>query len=45
MGSKPRSMKAIVVAVIEAMSSGMTELAVMSSIRISSTKTTPVMGP
>ena len=43
-GSKPRSMKAIVVAVIEAISSGMTEPAVMSSIRISSTKTTPVIG-
>ena len=43
-GSKPRSMKAMVVAVIEAMSSGMTEPAVMSSIRISSTKTTPVIG-
>ena len=37
-------MKAMVVAVIEAMSSGMTEPAVMSSIRISSTKTTPVIG-
>lgn len=44
MGSKPRSMKAKVVAVMEAISSGMTEPAVMSSIRISSTKTTPVMG-
>ena len=43
-GSKPRSMKAIVVAVIEAISSGMTDPAVMSSIRISSTKTTPVIG-
>ena len=43
-GSKPRSMKAIVVAVIEAMSSGMTDPAVMSSIRISSTNTTPVIG-
>ena len=32
------------VAVIEAMSSGMTDEAVMSSIRISSTKTTPVIG-
>lgn len=44
MGSKPRSMKAIVVAVTEEMSSGMTDPAVMSSIRISSTKTTPVIG-
>ena len=44
MGSKPRSMKAIVVAVIEAISSGITEPAVMSSISISSTKTTPVIG-
>ena len=43
-GSKPRKTKAIVVAVIEAMSSGMTDEAVMSSIRISSTKTTPVIG-
>ena len=43
-GSNPRSMKAIVVAVIEAMSSGMTDAAVMSSMRISSTKTTPVIG-
>lgn len=44
MGSKPRKTKAIVVAVIEAMSSGMTDEAVMSSIRISSTMTTPVIG-
>ena len=43
-GSKPRKTKAIVVAVIESMSSGMTDEAVMSSIRISSTKTTPVIG-
>ncbi len=44
MGSKSRRMKAMVVAVMEAISSGMTEAAVMSSIRISSTKTMPVIG-
>ena len=44
MGSKPRRMKAIVVAVTEAMSSGTIDPAVRSSIRISSTKTTPVIG-
>ncbi len=44
MGSKSRNRNAIVVAVIEAISSGMTEAAVMSSIRISNTKTMPVIG-
>ena len=43
-GLNPRSMNAMVVAVMEAISSGMTDPAVMSSIRISSTKTTPVIG-
>ena len=44
MGSKPRSRKAIVVAVIEAISSGTIEPAVRSSMRISSTNITPVIG-
>ena len=43
-GSKPRRMSAVVVAVTVAISSGMIEVAVMSSIRISSTKTKPVIG-
>ena len=44
MGSKPRKMKAIVVAVTVAIKRGIIEVAVMSSIRISKTKITPVIG-
>ena len=43
-GSKPRNISASVVADSEAISSGVTEPMVMSSIRISNTKTTPVIG-
>lgn len=44
MGSKPRKTSATVVAETDDTSSGMIDEAVMSSIRISSTKTTPVIG-
>ena len=43
-GSKPLRKNISEVAVTVEMSSGMIELTVMSSIRISSTKTTPVIG-
>lgn len=44
MGSNPRNTNATVVAVTDDMSNGMTDAAVMSSIRISSTNTTPEIG-
>ena len=44
MGEKPWNTSEVMVAVIDAKSSGMIDFEVMSSIRISSTKTTPVMG-
>ena len=43
-GSKPLKIRATVVADIEDMSSGMIDVAVMSSINISNTNTTPVIG-
>jgi hypothetical protein len=44
MGEKPWKTNEVMVAVIEAKSKGMIDFDVISSIRISSTKTTPVMG-
>ena len=44
MGEKPCNESEIIVAVIEAISSGIIDFEVMSSIKISSTKTTPVIG-
>jgi len=43
-GSNPRIVRATAAAVIEEISSGTTVREVRSSIRISSTKTTPVIG-
>ena len=44
MGEKPWNTSEVMVAVIEAKSNGMIDFVVISSIRISSTKTTPVIG-
>ena len=43
-GSKPRKIRAVVVAVADAKINGKTDAEVISSIKISSTKTTPVIG-
>ncbi len=43
-GSNPRSINDIVVAVIDAINSGVIDPTVISNIRISSTNTTPVIG-